>query len=107
MKQYHGESLHSIQAGSAQTNDYLELALLAAKQNATDDLIEALENAVKEKRVQDLSRQMKYIKVDINIKDSVLYKSNISIPEGAEKNMEIQDGMVEDISKLMAAMGNG
>jgi serine/threonine protein kinase len=107
MKQYHGESLHSIQAGSAQTNDYLELALIAAKQNATDDLIEALENAVKEKRVQAFSQQMKYIKVDINIKDSVLYKSNISIPEGAEKNIEIQDGMVDDISKLIAAVGNG
>jgi serine/threonine protein kinase len=43
MKEFHGESLHSIQEGNAQTNELLELAMLAAKQNETTDLRDTLE----------------------------------------------------------------
>jgi hypothetical protein len=113
MKEFHGESLHSIQEGNAQTNELLELAMLAAKQNETTDLRDTLEELLSKvagrKRVQDALPQMKYVKI-VNVfntvtKDGVtIFKPNITLPQHTETDTAVQDGIVNDIDTLVRSL---
>ena len=112
MKEFHGESLHSIQEGSGQTSGLVELAKLAAKQNETTDLRAALEELLSkvsgQKRVQAALPQMKYVVVNYfntTTKDGVtVFKPNITLPQYSETDVEVQDGIVDDMDTLGKAV---